>query len=214
MWTYTLNEANSVVQALNVCDTLTDTFKVTTVDGTAQAVTVTIHGSNDVAVIGGVTTGAVTEDSNPVTLTTTGALTVSDADQGQSSFAAQAGTVGSSGLGTFSLDVAGHWTYTADDTQAAIQQLGAGQTLTDSFTAVSSDGSASHIVTVTIHGMDDAPVTAPVGLAPIAEDSGPRLITQAELLANASDIDGPNLSAANLQIASGSGSLTDNGNGT
>ncbi|HXD44415.1 MAG TPA: VCBS domain-containing protein [Pseudolabrys sp.] len=214
-WTYTADNTQAAIQQLGAGQTLTDSFTAVSSDGSAsQLVTVTIHGTNDVAVIGGVTTGAVTEDSNPATLTTTGALTVSDADQGQSSFAAQAGTVGSSGLGTFSLDVAGHWTYTADDTQAAIQQLGAGQTLTDSFTAVSSDGSASHIVTVTIHGMDDAPVTAPVGLAPIAEDSGPRLITQADLLANASDIDGPNLSAANLQIASGSGSLTDNGNGT
>ena len=35
-------------------------------------------------------------------------------------------------------------------------------------------------------------------LAAIAEDSGPRLITQAELLANASDVDGPALSAINL----------------
>ena len=42
VWTYTLNNANSAVQALNVGDTLTDTFTVTTVDGTPQVVTVTI----------------------------------------------------------------------------------------------------------------------------------------------------------------------------
>ncbi len=46
-WTYTLDNGNCTVQALNDCDTLTDTFKVTTVDGTAQAVTITIHGTND-----------------------------------------------------------------------------------------------------------------------------------------------------------------------
>ena len=51
-------------------------------------------------------------------------------------------------------------------------------------------------------------------LAAIAEDSGVRLITQAELLANAADIDGPGLSATGLAIASGSGTLIDNGNGT
>ena len=39
--------------------------------------------------------------------------------------------------------------------------------------------------------VNDAPVTTPVTLAAIAEDSGARLITQAELLANASDVDGP-----------------------
>ena len=58
VWTYTLDNANSAVQALNVGGTLTDTFTVTTVDGTTQLVTITITGSNDSAVISGTTTGA------------------------------------------------------------------------------------------------------------------------------------------------------------
>ena len=62
--------------------------------------------------------------------------------------------------------------------------------------------------------MNDAPATTPVTLTAIAEDSGARLITQAELLANASDVDSPSLTATNLQIASGNGTLVDNGNGT
>ena len=61
VWNYTLNEANSAVQALNVGDTLTDTFTVTTIDGTAQVVTITITGANDAAIISGTTTGAVIE---------------------------------------------------------------------------------------------------------------------------------------------------------
>jgi len=75
-------------------------------DGTAsQLVTVTINGTNDVPVIGGVSTGAVTEDVGVVAgnLTTGGALTIADVDQGQSTFAAQAGTLGSNGYGTFTL---------------------------------------------------------------------------------------------------------------
>ena len=43
VWTYTLDDTNSAVQALNVGGTLTDTFTVTTVDGTAQVVTITIQ---------------------------------------------------------------------------------------------------------------------------------------------------------------------------
>ena len=35
VWTYTLDDANSTVQALNVGDKLTDSFTVTTIDGTA-----------------------------------------------------------------------------------------------------------------------------------------------------------------------------------
>src|SRR5207244_763633 len=62
--------------------------------------------------------------------------------------------------------------------------------------------------------VNDAPVTTPVTLAAIAEDSGARIITQAQLLANASDVENNTLTASNLQIASGAGSLVDNHNGT
>nr|WP_082646424.1 LuxR C-terminal-related transcriptional regulator [Bradyrhizobium valentinum] len=44
---YTFDNANSAVQALDVGDTLTDTFPVTTAGGTKQMVTVTIRGSTD-----------------------------------------------------------------------------------------------------------------------------------------------------------------------
>jgi VCBS repeat-containing protein len=47
-WTYLLDEDNPAVKALNACGTLTDTFTVTTIDGTAQTVTVTIQGADDV----------------------------------------------------------------------------------------------------------------------------------------------------------------------
>jgi len=57
-------------------------------------------------------------------------------------------------------------------------------------------------------------VTTPVTLVAIAEDSGARVITQAELLANASDVDNASLTATNLAISSGSGTLVNNGNGT
>ena len=66
VWVYTLDNTNHAVQALNVGDTLTDTFTVTTVDGTPQLVTVTINGSNDAAIISGDTTGSVIEDRHQV----------------------------------------------------------------------------------------------------------------------------------------------------
>ncbi len=58
--------------------------------------------------------------------------------------------------------------------------------------------------------VNDAPITAPVTLIAIAEDSGARLITQAELLANATDIESINLVASNLFITSGAGILEQN----
>ena len=57
VWTYTLDNSNPAVQALNVGDTLTDTFTAHTVDGTAQVVTITINGANDAAVISGAPAG-------------------------------------------------------------------------------------------------------------------------------------------------------------
>ena len=57
MWTYTLDNSNAAVQALNVGETLTDTFTAITVDGTPQLVTITINGTNDAAVITGAATG-------------------------------------------------------------------------------------------------------------------------------------------------------------
>ena len=56
-WSYTLDNNNTTVQQLNVGQTLTDTFTVDTVDGTAHQVTITIDGANDAAVVGGTTTG-------------------------------------------------------------------------------------------------------------------------------------------------------------
>src|SRR5207244_2978261 len=132
------------------------------------------HGTNDTPVLGGVTTGAVTEDVGVVAgnLTTGGALTIADVDQGQSSFTAQPGTAGSNGYGSFTLDAADNWTYTAADTQTTTQQLGAGQSITDSFTAVSSDGTASQLVTVTIHGTNDTPVLGGFVTGAVTADVG------------------------------------------
>ncbi len=100
----------------------------------------------------------------------------------------------------------GTWTYTPalnDDTSVSFSY-----TVTDGSLSVA--GSA----TLDITPVNDAPTTSPVTLAPIAEDSGARLITQAELLANAADVDGPSLTATGLAISSGTGSLIDNGDGT
>src|SRR4029079_7182034 len=101
----------------------------------------------------------------------------------------------------------GTWSYTPaanDDTAVT-------------FSYAVSDGIAAPVATTAsldITPVNDAPATSPVTLVAIAEDSGARLITQAELLANATDVDGPALTAINLAIASGSGTLVDNNNGT
>src|SRR5438034_401773 len=53
-----------------------------------------------------------------------------------------------------------------------IQQLRDRQTLTDSFTAVSSYGTSVELVTVTCHGANDAPVLFPTRRSSDLEDNG------------------------------------------
>jgi VCBS repeat-containing protein len=223
VWTYTLDNAHSAVQALNVSSTpLSDSFSVLSADGTSQLVTVTINGTNDAAVISGTSVGTVVEagglaNAIPGTPTATGDLLATDVDNTLDQFQAVAAGAGTTnGYGTYELSAAGVWTYTLNNTLSAVQALNVSSTpLSDSFSVLSADGT-SQLVTVTINGNNDAPTTSTLTLAPIAEDSGVRVITQAQLLANATDVDNTSaqLSATGLAIATGSGSLVDNGDGT
>ena len=70
----------------------------------------------------------------------------------RASFVAQAGTVGL--YGTFAIDGAGAWTYTAS---SAHNEFAAGSTYTDTFSVASSDGTLTS-VTVNIAGSNDAAV--------------------------------------------------------
>src|SRR5947209_3122024 len=174
-WTYSADDSQAAIQQLGAGQSLTDSFTAVSSDGTAKiGRAASSDSTNDVPVIGGVSTGAVTEDVGVAagSLTTGGALTIADVDQGQSNFTAHPGTAGSNGYGTFTLAASGAWTYSADDSQAAIQQLGAGQSLTDSFTAVSSDGTASQLVTVTILFPNAALFRSGVSTGAVTEDVG------------------------------------------
>src|SRR5437762_760889 len=139
----TASDRQTAIQQLGATQSITDSFTAYSSDGTfCQLVPATIHCTLSLHDALPISTGSVTEDVAVTSgnLTTSGALTIADVDQGQSNFAPQASAAGS--YGTFTLDAAGNWTYTAADSQTAIQQLGQGQSITDSFTAVSSDGTA------------------------------------------------------------------------
>src|ERR1051325_2638790 len=93
-WSYTLN--NAAVQHLGAGATATDSFVVTSQDGTAsQTITITIQGANDAASISGTSCASLGEDAlNPAT----GTLSVSDVDDGEAHTHAASGT-GANGLG-------------------------------------------------------------------------------------------------------------------
>jgi len=177
VWTYTLDNANSAVQALNVGNTLTDSFTVTTIDGTAQVVTITITGSNDAALISGTTTGTAIEaggvsNATPGTPTATGVLTDTDVDNPPNAFAAVTSpTASAGGYGSFTMTAAGVWTYTLDNANSAVQALNVGNTLTDSFTVTTVDGTAQ-VVTVTITGTNDAAIISGTTTGSVIEAGG------------------------------------------
>ncbi|MEL7937552.1 retention module-containing protein [Pseudomonas delhiensis] len=144
-WSYT---ADSAYNQLNVGQSLTDTFTVTSADGTTSSVSVTIDGTNDAAVITGAQVN-VNETDTPVS--TGGQLTITDVDS-PATFVEQTNVAGQ--YGHFSLAADGTWSYTAD---SAYNELKQGETLTDTFSVQSADGTPSS-VTVNIVGSNDAPV--------------------------------------------------------
>ncbi|GJE05553.1 hypothetical protein AOPFMNJM_0855 [Methylobacterium jeotgali] len=75
-------------------------------------------------------------------------------------------------------------------------------------------GSVAQTASFTVTPVNDAPtVSGSVTLADSAEDTS-RIISAAELLAGARDVDGDTLSVLGLHVTSGGGTLTDLGNGT
>ncbi|MEH2559871.1 VCBS repeat-containing protein [Bradyrhizobium algeriense] len=173
VWAYTVNDSNSAVQALNVGDKLTDSFTVTTIDGTPQTVTVTINGTNDAAVISGTTAGSVTEDGGTKCdlPTATGTLTAADVDNAPGFTAVDCPTVSDGGYGTFTMTADGVWTYTLDDANCAVQALNVGDKLTDTFRVTSLDGTAQ-LVTVTINGTNDAAIICGTKQGSVIEAGG------------------------------------------
>src|SRR5712671_4853267 len=83
------------------------------------------------------------------------------------------------------------------------------------FNYTASDGSltSSSTASLTLAAVNDAPVATPVTLAAGTEDTA-YTITAATLLAGVTDVDGPSLSITAVSVASGGGSIVNNGNGT
>ncbi|MFK0569931.1 VCBS domain-containing protein, partial [Endozoicomonas sp.] len=121
-WVYEASATQPGIQNLGDGDSMTDTIEVQSIDGTTHNIVITINGTNDVAVIGGVDTGSVEEDAS-ATLSVTGELTVADVDADEASFTPATIT---GEYGSLTIDQAGNWTYSADNTEPAVQGLPGG----------------------------------------------------------------------------------------
>ena len=116
--------------------------------------------------ISGAASGSVTEaggvdNGTPGIPTATGDLNSTDVDNPNDLWD-PVNTPLRSQFGSYTLTAAGVWTYTLDNDNPAVQARNVGQTLTDTFTAFTVDGTAQ-VVTITINGANDAAViTGPV----------------------------------------------------
>ncbi|WP_394239610.1 VCBS domain-containing protein, partial [Vibrio astriarenae] len=161
-------------------------------------------------------------------LTTSGQLSIVDPDTNEAAFDSKGGVYSYHGqYGHLLLRGDGHWEYAVAAGQtdwqqkgasatvgSTIDKLGTGETLTDTITIQTKDGT-THDIVVTIHGDNDAPyVSGDIQLNSGKEDL-PQTLTQTELLANSIDVDHNDLgklSIANLHADHGS--ILDNKDGT
>ena len=197
--TPTLNHNGPVVLKYDVTDGI---------DSVAATQSYSLAAVNDAPTTSAVTLAAIAEDSGVRVITQAQLLTnAADVDNTLAQLSATGLTI-ATGLGALVNNNNGTWNYTPalNDSSA----VSFSYTVTDG--ALTAAGSA----TLDITPVNDAPTTSAVTLAAIAQDSGARLITRAQLLANASDVDNTlaQLSATGLTVASGLGALANNNNGT
>ena len=177
-WSYSLNNNAANVQALDADDAVFDTFHVRATDqyglSSSQSLTVTVHGADDP-----IPDGLVYEDGARVA-------------RGQAGGTANWSIDTAAAFGFVSVDAAGVWTYTLDNSRFEVQQLAQNQQRLDTFTVRSSDANGvfgSEQVAVQISGTNDRPFIVQFFPPPpppaVSEDT----ITIAGGQAFASDID-------------------------
>jgi VCBS repeat-containing protein len=154
-WTYTLHTSESHGQAQSDGDSYQDTFTITDSNNDTHAVTVSVFGKDDAAVI---TAADDTIAEGTATVSATATHTDVDSDDDDNVFTAvSTATDSANGYGTYTVTSAGVWTYTLNNDHATIDALGASESTTDTITVTSGDGTTENI-TITITGTNDAPV--------------------------------------------------------
>ncbi|WP_223547101.1 VCBS domain-containing protein [Pseudomonas sp. A-B-19] len=205
-WTYVANSAHNEFAAGT---TYTDTFAVSSADGTLTSVAVHILGTNDAAVLSA-DIANLTETNAATDISTSGTLSISDVDSA-ATFVAQTNAAGS--YGQFSIGNDGAWTYVAD---SAHNEFAAGTTYTDTFAVSSADGTLTS-VTVHIAGSNDSPTITSNGGGATASINVAENTTAVTTVA-ATDVDLPaqtlsynivgGADAAKFSIVSGTGVLS------
>ncbi len=195
-WTYTpeANDDSQVVFEFTVTDGVNTVIGVATLD---------ILPVNDAPMASTVLLPILSEDPGPILITQGMLLANAQDADGQSMTASNLSTFGNGSL-VDHLD--GTFTYTPADNYAGL--IGFIYDITDGIATI--QGAAIQ----NLLAVNDAPIVTPVTLTPISEDSGAQLISQADLLTGASDIENQPLTASALIISQGNGTLIDHQDGT
>ncbi|RUW63878.1 VCBS domain-containing protein [Mesorhizobium sp. M7A.F.Ca.US.008.03.1.1] len=182
---WTFNSAPQAFDFLAAGETLTLTYTIKADDGhtgtDTQTVTITITGTNDAAILSA-DVANLTEGNTAAAISTNGTLTISDVDS-PATFVAQAATVGT--YGTFAINAAGAWTYTAS---SAHNEFVDGQHYTENFDVVSADGTHTS-VHIDILGTNDAAVLSSASVDLTEADTAAAISTNGTL--TISDVDSP-----------------------
>ncbi|WP_237444341.1 VCBS domain-containing protein [Sinobacterium norvegicum] len=135
----------------------------------AQSLTITVRGTNDLPVVGGVVAGSVIE-SDPLHATTQGNLTATDPDTGDTVAWGVINPQGS--YGSLTVDANGRWHYQLDNQNPATNALAANQQVSESFTVTATDSSGhpvQQIITVHVTGSNDLPVISGTSTGAVLE---------------------------------------------
>ncbi|MDE0723794.1 MAG: Ig-like domain-containing protein, partial [Alphaproteobacteria bacterium] len=213
-YTYTLDNSNPTVDALDNGDTLTDSFTYEATDGDLNdtaVLTITIHGTNDAPSLVD-DTNTIKEDAVPDTVS--GNVLTNDTDvEGDALSVANPG-VYVLNYGTLTLNADGSYTYQLDNTNPAVNSLKDGDSIQESFVYSATDGDATSTanLTITIHGTNDGPV-ANDDVAATDEDT-PITIPASVILANDYENEGDAFSITAVNVVSGGGTVVLNADGS
>ena len=196
-YTYTL--ANDAVQSLQAGETASDVFTYLAADGIASTeghLTFAIAGANDAPVALADTATVLANASGPANGSVLN--NDSDVDAGTLLRVVTPGTYAGA-YGTLLLAQDGSYAYVLDATLPAVQALRPGEQLAEVFDYAATDGitSAASTLTVTIDGVNDAPVTQNDS-AFVQEDV--TLTASGNVLLNDTDPDGTALSLASVGL--------------
>ena len=223
-WQFTLDNSKPAVQALGATDKLNFTLNYTVADAdgdTSSAnLSFSVQGTDDVAVVTN-DAQSVTEDLNVIAgkLGVNGSVTVNDPDAGQSTFntssLAFTGSTHPGGqLGAITINANGTYSYQVDN--ATVQFLKAGQSIVETYTVASADGSATSTITITINGTNDVPVISGDTSGSVIEDAAnPKLTDSGRLIVTDADAgqSGINTNVSPIKAPGTLGELTIDANG-